>query len=44
MLREVFEALGDDPFMIAECLARPVLAERLVTNIGMPLKWKSVVN
>jgi hypothetical protein len=32
MLRELFEALGDDPFVIAECLARPVLAERLVAN------------
>ena len=25
MLRELFEALGNDPFVIAECLARPVL-------------------
>jgi N-acetylneuraminic acid mutarotase len=32
VLREVFEALGDDPFVIAECLARPVLTERLLTN------------
>jgi N-acetylneuraminic acid mutarotase len=32
VLREVFEALGNDPFVIAECLARPVLAERLLTN------------
>jgi hypothetical protein len=23
MLRELFEALGNDPFVIAECLARP---------------------
>ena len=29
VLRELFEALGDDPFIIAECLARPVLSERL---------------
>src|SRR5437773_6153275 len=29
VLRELFEALGNDPFVIAECLARPVLAERL---------------
>ena len=28
MLRELFEALGNDPFLIAECLARPILAER----------------
>ena len=27
MLRELFEALGNDPFVIAECLARPVLTE-----------------
>ena len=32
VLRELFEALGNDPFVIAECLARPVLAERLTTN------------
>ncbi|MFZ3375640.1 MAG: dockerin type I domain-containing protein [Chthoniobacterales bacterium] len=29
MLREFFEALGNDPFIIAECLARPIVAERL---------------
>jgi hypothetical protein len=29
VLRELFESLGDDPFVIAECLARPLLAERL---------------
>src|SRR4029077_933277 len=33
VLRELFEALGDDPAVIAECLARPALAERLVTNL-----------
>src|SRR5215470_7409363 len=32
VLHELFEALGNDPFVIAECLARPVLAERLLTN------------
>src|SRR5207245_6758453 len=32
VLRALFEALGNDSFVIAECLARPVLAERLVTN------------
>src|SRR6266478_4608525 len=32
VLRELFEALGNDPFVIAECLARPALADRLVTN------------
>jgi hypothetical protein len=29
VLRELFTALGNDPFVIAECLARPVLSERL---------------
>src|SRR5437867_6830068 len=33
VLRELFVALGNDPFVIAECLARPVLAERLVTEL-----------
>ena len=28
VLRELFEALGNDPFVIAECLARPTLVER----------------
>src|SRR5438034_7928107 len=32
VLRELFEALGNDPFVIAECLARPVLADRLLTS------------
>ena len=33
VLRELFEALGNDPLVIAECLGRPVLAERtLATN------------
>src|SRR5437762_7179799 len=32
VLHELFDALGNDPFVIAECLARPALAERLVTN------------
>src|SRR6476646_8227728 len=31
-LRELFEALGDDPFVIAECLARPALADRFLAN------------
>src|SRR5207249_2693651 len=33
VLREIFAALGNDPFVIAECLARPALAERLVTDL-----------
>src|SRR5437660_9548296 len=32
VLQELFEALGNNPFVIAECLARPALAERLITN------------
>ena len=32
VLREIFEALGNDRFVIAECLARPVLAERLINS------------
>ena len=32
VLRELFEALGNDPFVIAECLARPVLTERLAAD------------
>jgi hypothetical protein len=32
MLHEFFDALGDDPFVIAECLGRPVLAERLLAD------------
>jgi N-acetylneuraminic acid mutarotase len=34
VLRELFEALGNDPFVIAECLARPVLSERLMTSLA----------
>jgi hypothetical protein len=32
VLRELFAALGNDPFVIAECLVRPLLAERLLTH------------
>jgi N-acetylneuraminic acid mutarotase len=32
VLHELFEALGNDPFVIAECLVRPALAEHLPTN------------
>jgi hypothetical protein len=32
VLRELFEALGNDPLVIAECLARPALAERLLSH------------
>ena len=33
MLRELFAALGNDPLIIAECLARPILAERMVSDL-----------
>ena len=33
VLRELFAALGNDPFVIAECLARPALSERLVMSL-----------
>jgi hypothetical protein len=32
VLRELFAALGNDPFVIAECLARPILAERFANG------------
>src|SRR5207244_13047442 len=39
VLRELFAALGNDPFVIAECLARPALSERLVMSLhGTQLK------
>src|SRR5437588_1488639 len=37
VLQELFAALGNDPFVIAECLARPVLAERTLATVG-PVK------
>ena len=47
VLRELFAALGNDPFIIAECLARPVLSDRLVTDLSAhdqePLTtWRAV--
>jgi len=32
VLRELFKALGNDPFVIAECLARPALTDRLLSS------------
>jgi N-acetylneuraminic acid mutarotase len=32
VLQDLFDALGNDPFVIAECLVRPVLAERLLRS------------
>jgi N-acetylneuraminic acid mutarotase len=34
VLRELFEALGNDPAVIAECLARPILAQRLIADLS----------
>ena len=47
VLRELFEALGSDPFVIAECLVRPIVVERLITkwdahdrfDIGSEQSW-----
>src|SRR5260370_23805609 len=36
VLRELFDALGNDPFVIAECVARPTLAERLAATLFDP--------
>lgn len=33
VLREIFAALGDDPFLVAEVLARPIVAERRVAEL-----------
>ena len=45
VLNELFDAMSNDPFVIAECLVRPVLAQRLLTNVAgtnkKPLKrWE----
>ncbi len=51
MLRELFQALGNDPHRIAEYLARPILAARLLrsgyTNTQLPnepfeIWWKTI--
>ena len=34
MLRELFAALGNDPAVVAECLARPILAERFTADLA----------
>jgi N-acetylneuraminic acid mutarotase len=33
VLRDLFAALGNDPLVIAECLARPILSERLENEL-----------
>lgn len=35
MLAELFEALNNDPFLIAECLARPLLSERMTADLHL---------
>src|SRR5213080_3940332 len=37
VLREIFAALGNDPFVVAECVAKPVLSERLKPAA---VKWR----
>ena len=32
VLQELFAALGNDPILVAECLARPILADRLMRS------------
>jgi N-acetylneuraminic acid mutarotase len=34
VLAELFAAIGNDPFVIAECLARPILAARRILALG----------
>src|SRR5438132_12501700 len=34
VLREIFGSLGNDPLVIAECLARPLLTERLIADLS----------
>src|SRR6266480_648948 len=35
VLGELFEALGNNPLVIAECVAKPILAERLVSELSV---------
>ena len=35
VLRELFAALGNGPFVIAECLAKPIVAERLASELSV---------
>ena len=44
VLRELFASLGDDPSVVAECLARPVLAERMITNLHATPAWTRALN
>src|SRR6188474_1493822 len=40
VLRELFQALGNDPFVIAECLARPILTERSIADLATQEKTR----
>src|SRR6266496_6083470 len=42
VLQELFEALGNDPAVIAECLARPILAERLIADLSAQEQTRNV--
>jgi N-acetylneuraminic acid mutarotase len=42
VLRELFEVLGNDPFVIAECLAKPVLTERLAADLSAHDKGRRI--
>ncbi|OGF61410.1 MAG: hypothetical protein A2Y62_06555 [Candidatus Fischerbacteria bacterium RBG_13_37_8] len=33
MLRELWEALDNDPHLVAECLARPILSDKLLQDL-----------
>ena len=44
VLRELFAALGNDPFVVAECLARPILAGRLVRELLFPAGVEAFVS
>gem|GEM_PF-3273452 len=35
VLRELFAAVANDPFVIAECLAKPIVAERLASELNV---------
>src|SRR5262249_53428074 len=44
VLRELFEALGNDPFVIAECLARPNLARRMASEPAKHIDGRAVLS
>jgi hypothetical protein len=44
VLRELFDSLGNDPFVIAECLARPVLTGRLTADLSAQGKPRGFVS